>query len=257
MNLRSLTRDIIKRVEDATERPVLVRTDATLKVLATVRMARGSAPAHLVTYNPSGGSAPDYLICFQCGFVLRLFANPPSERFDFAGSASGREAMRKAVSAQPEILKTHLPPAAIRQYADQIFDGVMLQLRSVPIGLRVDTWLSTEYPELRELQQAFAVRQLQDNQGVLSPEVRRLAVSPVYEASIAMNAAFAAYWARAMAQASFVLPYSATGDRTGEDLLATWDTLDPHPRQDRDLIDAWAHKLGLQEWYEGDLCLDS
>src|SRR5437867_2366809 len=103
MNLRAATREVIKRVEDTTGRPVLVGADATLKVLATVSMARGQAPAHFVTYNPTGNAAPDYLICYQCGFVLRLFANPPSQRFDFTGSPSARAKVLEAVSAQPEI----------------------------------------------------------------------------------------------------------------------------------------------------------
>jgi hypothetical protein len=49
-----------------------------------------------------------------------------------------------------------LPAPSLRKYADQLFDGLMTQLRSVPIGLRVDAWLAADYSELRELQQAFA-----------------------------------------------------------------------------------------------------
>lgn len=249
MSLRAATRDVIAQVETTTGRPVLVQADPSLSVLATVKMARGAAPAHLVRYKPDG-NAPDYLICFQCGFILRLFANPPSQRFDFAGSRLGQARAIEVVSVQPQVRKLSLPTPGVRQYADQLFDGLMTQLRSVPIGLRVDAWLATDYGELRALQQAFAVRQLQDNQQVLTADVRRLAVSPIYEASIAMNAAFAAYWARAMDQPSFVVPYTATGVRAGGDLLAIWDAMDPHPTHDRDLIEAWADKLGLRGWYE-------
>ena len=173
MRLRAATREVIKRVEDITARPVLVQADASLKVLATVSMARAADPAHFITYNPSGNAEPDYLICFQCGFILRLFANPPSQRFDFAGSESARVRTLEAVSAQPEIRKLQLAPAALRQYANYLFDGLMTQLRSVPIGLRVDVWLERDFPELGELQRTFAIRQLQDNQQALSPEVRR------------------------------------------------------------------------------------
>lgn len=249
MSLRAATRDVIAQVETTTGRPVLVQADPSLSVLAIVKMARGAAPAHLVRYKPSG-KAPDYLICFQCGFILRLFANPPSQRFDFASSRLGRARVMEVVSVQPQIRKLNLPAPSVRQYADQLFDGLMTQLRSVPIGLRVDAWLATDYGELRELQQAFAVRQLQDNQQVLTGDVRRLAVSTIYEASIAMNSAFAAYWARALDQPSFVVPYTATGVRAGGDLLAIWDAMDPHPTHDRELIEAWADKLGLRGWYE-------
>jgi hypothetical protein len=249
MSLRAATRDVITQVETITGRPVLVQADPSLAVLATVKMARGAAPAHLVRYKP-GDIAPDYVICFQCGFILRLFANPPLQRFDFAGSRLGRARALEGASVQPQIRKLNLPMPSVRRYAEQLFDGLMTQLRSVPVGLRVDAWLSTDYRELRELQQAFAVRQLQDNQQVLIADVSRLAVSPIYEASIAMNSAFAAYWARTMDQPSFVVPYTATGVCTGGDLLAIWDAMDPHPTHDRDLVEAWADKLGLREWYE-------
>jgi hypothetical protein len=58
MSLRAATRDVIKQVETITGRPVLVQADPSLSVLATVKMARGAAPAHLVRYKP-GGNAPD------------------------------------------------------------------------------------------------------------------------------------------------------------------------------------------------------
>jgi hypothetical protein len=149
MTLRCATRSVIQQVEATTRRPVLVRSDTSLKVLATVTMARGVAPAHFVSYNPASAMAPDYPICHQCGFILRLFANPPSQRFDFAGSHEGRAEVHRTVAVQPEIRRRRLTPTAIGQYADHLFDGVMTQLRSVPIGLRVDAWVAEDYPELR------------------------------------------------------------------------------------------------------------
>jgi hypothetical protein len=88
MGLRDVTRAIIAKVEQSSGYPILVDEDRSLQTLASVRMARGKAPAHTITYNPSTGSQPDYLIAYQCGFILRLFANPPSERWDFAPAVS-------------------------------------------------------------------------------------------------------------------------------------------------------------------------
>lgn len=251
MTLRDTTRSIISLVEQTTDRPVIVRADSSLKTLATVTIARRGAPAHVVTYNPSASSPPDYLICFQAGFLLRLFANPPSERFDFAESAEGRRHVIAAVASQPELRKQGLAAAVLQQYGDSLFDGLMTQLRSVPIGLRVDTWIAADLPDLADLQKVYVIRQLQDNQQVLAPAVRRLASSPIYESSVAMNAAFAAYWARAWTQPSFEVPYTVTGaSATGQELLRLWDMADADPRHDRSLVDAWASHLGLTGWYQ-------
>lgn len=86
MTLREVTRTVIKRVEDASGCSVVVSEDASLKTLAASRIARGANKIHLISFNPSTVSEPDYLICFQCGFILRLFSIPAADRFDLVGT---------------------------------------------------------------------------------------------------------------------------------------------------------------------------
>ena len=62
MSLRDTTRAILAEVERVSGYPVLVTEDRALRTLASVRMARGRAEAHAVTYNPAAGAPPDYLI---------------------------------------------------------------------------------------------------------------------------------------------------------------------------------------------------
>ena len=89
MTLREVTRTIIKLVEDVSGCPVIVREDASLKALTASRIARGTNKIHMISFKPSTVSEPDYLICFQCGFILRLFSIPATDRFDFAGTVGG------------------------------------------------------------------------------------------------------------------------------------------------------------------------
>ena len=89
-----------------------------------------------------------------------------------------------------------LSPESIATLRDQLFDGLMTQLRSIPIGLRVDSWIMREYPELSELQQKAAMQQLQENLQVLSPEIKKIAPTKILTANLSMNAAFAEFWAR-------------------------------------------------------------
>jgi hypothetical protein len=51
---------------------VVVNEDVSLKICAS-RIARGANRIHTISYNPSVVNEPDYLICYQCGFILRLF----------------------------------------------------------------------------------------------------------------------------------------------------------------------------------------
>jgi hypothetical protein len=53
MTLRETTRRVISLTESVSGYHVLVNQDSSLHTLATMRIARGSATAHVVTYNPS------------------------------------------------------------------------------------------------------------------------------------------------------------------------------------------------------------
>ena len=80
-----------KAVEDASGIPVVVQSDPSMKLIARVVVARGSAPAHVVLFNPKYGEATDYHIVFQCGFVLRSYQTPSEQRFDLGSTQSGRQ----------------------------------------------------------------------------------------------------------------------------------------------------------------------
>jgi hypothetical protein len=252
MALRDTTRRIISLVESISGYPVLVTEDASLQTLATVKIARGSAAAHVIVYNPSAATAPDYLICCQCGFIVRLFTNPPAERFDLAGSPQARELVGQLLGGPQGVARRmNLDPEAIRGLRDRLFSGLMLQLRSMPVGLRVDAWIRQNYPELSDLQRTAILRQLQDSLATLGPEVRKIAPTKVYNASVTMNAAFTLFWSRTWDDPALSVPYKAAGyDKPGARLLSIFEDISDEPTADRRLIDAWADELGLSNWYE-------
>ena len=251
MGLREVTRAIIGLVEQVSGHPVLVTQDPSLRTLASVRMARGGAPAHTIRYKPAAEGI-DYLIAYQCGFILRLFAVPPAERWDFAPSQRGREIVHQLLSGREgPARKLKLPPEAVNRLCDQLFDGLMVQLRSIPVGLRVDTWIRREYPDLAALQRTAVLQQLQDNQATLGPEVRKIAPPKVYKASVSINAAFAAFWSRTFGDPALDLPYKAAGfHKSGLELLRFLDEIPDEPTQDRSLIEAWGGALNLSSWYQ-------
>jgi hypothetical protein len=248
MNLQDIAKKILTLVEGRTGIPVITTPDPSQGTLATVKIARHSAPAHIVTYNPRLGSGVDYGICFQCGLVLRAYAPTEASRFDFGGTWRGRRETEKLVN---EHLRASFPTDVREKLRDQFFDGLMLQLRSVAVGLRVDGWLLQEFPELGEQQRAVNDRQLKDNLRTLSPEVSRMAPGKIRTVSLAMNAAFAAFWSKSWSDPVLVAPYRETGNLTaGEALLKLWYDVPQDSDHDKELIDAWGKALGLEGWYE-------
>jgi hypothetical protein len=243
MTLLAATESILKRTEEITGRPVYVREDASLPTLATMQTARGAAPMHIVRYRPASDSVPDYFICWQCGFLIRLFSNPPGERFEFAGGPAAGQRV-KALYAHVHASE---PDEAIAEF---LAANILTQLRSYPIGMRIDDWLFAEFPELRQAQIRGAHVQLQDNLVALDSPVRATVPELIVSANTAMNAAFAAYWARSLADESLTLPYKAIDAlNAGGRLMEIFHYCDTSPAADRALVDLWAQELELAGWY--------
>lgn len=251
MALDQTTQDVISLVEEASGRPVIVQSDPSLRLLASVKIAKGPSPAHVISYNPSVGANADYVICFQCGFILRVFQTPEPERFDLASTWRGRNDAEKLVANQFREAGRAMTAGGLSQIRDQMLNGLILQLRSMPIGLRVDAWLTEHYPALKDQQRAIIGRQLTENMAALSPEVKRMTPAKIFEANAGMNAAFAAFWSRCWQDMLFLQPYKATAHADlGERLLKSWDEVPADAVHDRRLIEVWAEQVGLSSWFE-------
>jgi hypothetical protein len=251
MSLSEITQKVLRLVETRSGIPVNVEPDPNLPgtILAKVVMARGALALHRVLYRPDSASPPDYLICLQAGFILRLFDTPPEKRFDFAASPEGDAAIERLVKAHPT--GRALPPQAVAQLCQFLRDALLNHLRSIPVGMRVDRWLATEFPALAELQQASILRQIQDSAATLAPQHRQVTPQKVYDATEAISAAFAAFWAGRLNQPQLALPFKAAGYlQAGQELLAIWESTPDVAENDQRLVDDWAEKLGIAGWYQ-------
>lgn len=94
-------------VEKASGKPVLIQPDPDLKLIAKIVIARGDAPAHVVTFNPKYGEAVDYHLVYQCGYALRMYLTPTAERFDVVSTRGWPEfveALRDIVAREYQAL---------------------------------------------------------------------------------------------------------------------------------------------------------
>lgn len=243
MPLLQATQSVINLVEKLSNRPVRISENASISTLSKMITARGDAPMHFLEYQPRGSSPPDYFIAYQCGFVVRLFSAPPDKRFDVGSTPEGIRRMNLAL-LDPRI------PKEVRGMSDYLLTGLVTQLLSYPVGLRVDNWLYDGYPELRPLQVAGAQIQLEQNVGAIKVSKSGMFPSKVVKANLTMSAAFALYWARRWQDDSIMVPWKAAGFHEGaKRLLEISDGISDDPGLDMELIDAWAYELGLKEWY--------
>ena len=213
--------------------------------MASLQIARNGASFHVLRYKPSSDPL-DYVIAHQVAFVLRMFELPAEERKDFAGTGHGvaevEDVIRLTSGSSPA------DESILPQFAKSVHQWAMMQLRSIPIGMRVDAWLYGSFPTLRELvAQGIGVQQ-QMNADVLGRRVGNLTPPPI---QLAPAAAYALFADRLLDTGRFAIPFAAAGViADGKTLLSLFDTIPDDPAHDRQLVDAWAEKLGMAGWYE-------
>lgn len=243
-HLRAVTRGILSRVEDVTGKSIQFLRDDELSLLATLHMARNGADYHVLRYRPSD-ELLDYLIAFQAGFVLRLYENEAAKRFDFAPEAAAGQSveplLRAGVSLGPDDQK------ALPEFAKFVAQWALMNLRSLPIGMRIDTQIAADYPELRELQLSSLALQQQQNMDLLSYKLGKLMIPTTLMGAIA---AYALFVDRLAGSDTYAIPFEAAGVLTqGRDLLRIWDTVPFDAAHDCALVDAWAAECGMSGWF--------
>lgn len=249
MSLSSTTQGFLREVESSTGLGVVVEEDPQLQapLLAKVQVARRGIPFHRVAYHPSAQGMADYLVCYQCAFVIRLHSLPAAERFDLTDNPVAQEECLGWAKTHPA--SASLPADRQAGFAEFLRTSLMSMVRSVPVGLWVDLDLRSRFPELRTAQEQAIRRQIDIQAQILSPKVRENIPAPALRANAALNAAFAKVWARELKEPGWALPYLVDGSATaGDALLELQEGLLSIPSNDRRLIQAWADHLGFGHW---------
>lgn len=233
-------------LEQLGSKPVVLQENAQLPNQAKIHIASAVEPAHVLTYQSSAAAELPYLVCFQCGLAERALQAAPDERFNVASTSESYSFVQTLVS-QMNLIPQH----SVATYSQMIADGLGTQLRSMPIGIRVDRMLYQSHPELREMQKVIAERQLKESAGCLHPAIKAMAPELFFRASVGMNAAFALEWSRLWGDGTHVVPYRLAGHLgIGEKLLELLDSVPVSPTHDRELVTMWAKLLGVEHLYQ-------
>ena len=236
----------LNELEELSGKPVVLQEDAGLPNLARIQIAAATRPVHVLSYNPAAVPELPYLVCFQCGLAKRALRAAPDERFNVASTDETYRHVEKLVREQKAI-----PANMISTYSQMITDGLGTQLRSMPIGIRVDRALYHNHPELRGLQRAAAERSMKENLGCLHPSIRAQAPDLFLRATTGMNAAFALAWSRLWNEDAYNVPYRLAGFlELGEVLLDALDAIPDAPTHDRELVSKWAALLKIDDLYQ-------
>jgi hypothetical protein len=248
VELRETIRNLMTETEQATGCQVVVIEEPSLTMMSGVLMAAPDRPGHIIRLHPKALAGVDYYVAYYCHMIQRFFESPPDERFLFGVGDKGRARCRKALEGMPNLKR--MGEAVIVAMCGQLLNGLMIHLRNIPLGMRIDNWIFNEHPGLVEMQQSAIRPQLQENNVTTGDKFRRMCPPPVFDPTMAINAVFAQFWADKWNQPELALPYKAGGyEAEGEKLLKIFQDVPDSGRTDRELIDAWVAELNLTNWY--------
>jgi hypothetical protein len=241
---------IIDQLEQLTDKKLLLAEAESLSTHATLRVAGVNDPAHVFRYRSNLKQHLPYLVASQCGLVLRILQTTPPLRFDLTSEPSCGAEILKLARARFQKNGESLSEKAVVELSGIFQNALGVQLRSIPVSLRIDDWILNEFPALKDMQRACTIQHLTEGMATLAPQVRKNIPDEIFEPSASMNAAMAGYWARAFDDESLILGYKATGYlSTGSTLLGHFDAIPSQPDNDRQLVQTWIETLGLQDWY--------
>ncbi len=218
---------------------------------ATLKLARAGQPAHILLYKPALQSELPYLASFQCLLALRTLEADDARRFDLASKPRLTSDVQDMLREHWEKQGNPFPTELLPQIASKFANGLGLQLRSIPVAIRVDRAIFEKYPALHGMQRINVDQQLQEAMQALSPTVKAMAPKRIIDANVAMSTAFAKSWSVLRNDSKLALPFHTAGySKQGENLLELLDSVPDSSNKDRQVVDAWAKELGLDDWFE-------
>lgn len=238
------TTNLVTQLEKISNRPVeLMRVDS-LPVLASIQIARHGASYHILQYRPSNNPL-DYYIAQQVGMALRVFEQPEAQRFDFSSDGTGEQHLEAVIQATSNLSAND--KEALPMFVKSVHKWALMQLRSIPIGMRVDAWLFESFPAMRDTikngiaeQQQMNVAMLGKQSGGLMRPTNQFAPATAY-----------ALFADRLLGTNFAIPFKAAGTlEEGKVLLEIFDQMQHASAYDTQLVNAWARQLGMQDWYQ-------
>lgn len=244
-NLLPETVSLLEHLKEQSGYPVSCVDDPSLKTAATVSMGSPDRPIHIIRFRPNEPFI-DYLIAVQASYAIRLFSTPPDKRFQL----SATESYREQVCIEVKRLNPNLNERLVGELGSQLFDGLMLQVRSCPTGILVDLWLYRDYPGLRSQQAQHLLSQCQENVKCLSGTYDLSFPEKIVRGNRAMNAAHAFFASDLLQQPHLIVPYRAVGlEKIALSLLKEVTAQPIDVFDDRALITAWGDQLGISDWF--------
>lgn len=241
---------ILEQTEVLTGKPIEFVEDERLSVLASVRIARSSMPAHVIRFRKADPVLLAHLVAHECGHVQRVYAAPPDKRLAPVTKSRHTDLVFRLLAADPCVTLDTMDEQQAREMLTIWHQGMVNQVVNLNVDYRIESWLYREYPGIRTNQEKSIGLQVQMSVAGLAPDVRRHTPHLLYEGSNAVNYAY-------LRSVGIMLGRNLVRDYTdptivelGKGLAAVLE--EPDTGFDGDVRESnqWAAMLGISDWFD-------
>ena len=239
---------LIEAVEKTTGFKVVVDTVDCISEDAQMISARPEMPIHSIRVSKTKLPYADYIVAVQCAMLIRLWSNPKSIPVFSPITEKVRYLADRMAKSEP--LNQFTATIAI-ETSLQFAQGLLHQLRSMPMEIQTIRDCRTQCPDLLDLQTDSVEAQLRMVSENFAPKIRSIAPDQTWTNSVSMNAAYALNWSGISGSTLPMLPYQSAGFADTAATLLTEINTRPDKTSEAytQIVDAWAGHLGLNTLY--------
>jgi hypothetical protein len=241
--------DLVAAVEKTTGYRVVVDTVDNISEDAQMLSARPELPVHTIRVSKAKLPYAEYIVATQCAMILRTWADPTRIPAFSPITEKVGHYMNRTASAKP---LSQAPASVAQKTAQHYVQGLLHQVRSMPLEILTIRDCRELCPDLRDLQADSVENELRRLSEVFAPKLRSSVPEQIWRGNVSMNSAFALNWAELSGSPLAMLPYNSAGfNGTGTSLLKE---VNAHSAKTPDaymaLVDAWAEQVGLRTLYQ-------
>ena len=241
-------KQLVANVEQTTGYKVVIDTVEDIGEDAQMITARPELPVHTIRVSKAKLRHADYIVANQCAMLLRIWAE--SARIPVFSPIAGKVSYFADRTANSKPLSQQ-PAKVAQQTAMRFAQGMLHQVRSMPLEILTVRDCRELCPDLHDMQAEAVESQLRLLSDILAPKIRSIAPDQIWRNNVSMNAAFALNWSELSGSPLAMLPYESAGfaqiaaKLLGEVNTKSAKTTDAYTQ----LVDTWAEQVGLRTLY--------
>ncbi|MHB8107592.1 MAG: hypothetical protein ACYDH4_09245 [Candidatus Cryosericum sp.] len=241
---------ILGETEDKTGKRIEFVEDDRLQVLASVRIARSSMPAHVIRFRKADPVLLAHLVAHECGHVQRVYAVPPEKRLAPVTKPRHIDRAFRILAADPCVTLGTMDEQQAREMLTIWHQGMVNQVVNLNVDYRIESWLYREHPSIRPNQEKSIELQVQMSVAGLAFDVERHTPHLLYEGSNAVNYAYLRS-VGIMLGRNLVRDYADPGILVlGKRLATVLEEPDAGFEGDVRESNQWASMLGIRDWFD-------